>query len=59
MVLGALLVVLNVVTFPTPPADAGLFDIGPFVGLWYLFLMIRVLIVSRRNSGAISDRSSA
>ncbi len=36
LVLGFLVVALNLVSFPTPPANAGLFDVGPFVGLWYL-----------------------
>jgi hypothetical protein len=33
--LGAATLVLNFWTFPTPPAEAGLFDLGPFVGLWF------------------------
>ena len=33
----------NIYTFPDPPADAGLFDLGPFVGLWYLLVTILVL----------------
>lgn len=32
---------LNLYTFPVPPAEAGLFDIGPFVGLWYLATTIQ------------------
>ena len=35
-VLGFLVIVLNLLTFPTPPAEAGSIDVGPFVGLWYL-----------------------
>ncbi len=34
---------INFYTFPTPPANAGLIDVGPFVGSWYLVLMIMVL----------------
>lgn len=34
--LGFLVLALNFYTFPTPPAEAGLIDVGPFVGLWYL-----------------------
>lgn len=33
----------NIYTFPDPPADAGLFDLGPFVGLWYLLVTVLVL----------------
>jgi hypothetical protein len=47
ILVGLLLLVLNIGTFPKPPAEAGLFDAGPFVGLWYIFLSARVLIVAR------------
>lgn len=30
------LLILNFATFPTPPGESGLVDLGPFVGLWYL-----------------------
>lgn len=34
---------LNAYTFPTPPGEADLFDLGPFVGIWYLVVSIMVL----------------
>jgi hypothetical protein len=37
------LLALNLYTFPTPPANAGLVDLGPAVGLWYLVVTILVL----------------
>lgn len=40
--LAALLLILNLVTFPEPPGDAGLMDVGPLVGLWYLAAAIRI-----------------
>lgn len=52
VLVGALLLVLNLATFPVPPAEAGLFDVGPFVGLWYVVLSARVLLVARRESRA-------
>jgi hypothetical protein len=36
LVLAATLLGLNLFTFPTPPAEAGLIDVGPAIGLWYL-----------------------
>jgi hypothetical protein len=47
VLVGLCLLVLNLATFPIPPAEAGLFDAGPFVGLWYVLLSARVLIVWR------------
>ena len=52
VVAGLLLLALNIATFPTPPAEAGLFDAGPFVGLWYVWLSARVLIVAAREPSA-------
>jgi hypothetical protein len=37
-----LLLALNLYTFPTPPADASLFDMGPLVGLWYAAVTVQV-----------------
>ena len=42
-VLGFLVIVLNLIPFPIPPAFAGSIDIGPFVGIWYLVLTIQAL----------------
>lgn len=36
LVLAAAVLGLNLFTFPTPPAEAGLIDVGPAIGLWYL-----------------------
>ena len=38
------LVILNVITFPEPPVESNLFDLGPFVGLGLLCLSIWMLI---------------
>jgi hypothetical protein len=40
---GLLLLVLNLWTFPIPPGESGLFDVGPFVGLWFMVLSVRML----------------
>lgn len=41
--IGHFLLVFNLATFPTPPADAGLIDFGPFVGIWYLVATILII----------------
>lgn len=43
MVLATALAVLNFATFPTPPASAGLVDVGPLVGLWYVAASVQML----------------
>ena len=39
----SLLLVLNLWTFPAPPGESGLIDVGPFVGLWFVVLSLRML----------------
>ncbi len=39
----AALAVLNIATFPTPPGNAGLVDLGPAAGLWYLVVSVQTL----------------
>ncbi|MGA2260111.1 MAG: hypothetical protein ABSH28_01610 [Acidobacteriota bacterium] len=49
------LLVLNFYTFPAPPADAGLVDPGPAIGLWYLVVTIemwRSLSWAKRRASA-------
>lgn len=36
----ALVLGLNLWTFPVPPAAAGLFDAGPILGLWYVAIIL-------------------
>jgi hypothetical protein len=49
MILGILMLVLNAATFPWPPGEAGLFDIGPFVGTYMLVIAIRFIVLARRE----------
>ena len=44
VVIGLAGLYLNFSTFPTPPGQAGSFDIGPLAGLWFLALMIMIII---------------
>ena len=43
------LLTLNLYTFPNAPAESGLFDLGPFLGLWTLVVFIWFLMVLRKE----------
>jgi hypothetical protein len=43
LVIALALLVVNLWTFPTPPGDAGLIDLGPALGLWYLAVTLRMI----------------
>lgn len=43
--LSAGLLVLNMITFPNAPAESGLFDLGPFLGIWILVFFIWFTVV--------------
>jgi hypothetical protein len=47
-ILGAALIGLNAATFPWPPGDRGLVDIGPFVGLFVLALATRLALLGAK-----------
>lgn len=47
IVLGVALIGLNAATFPWPPGDHGLFDIGPVVGLFVAALGVRLVVLGR------------
>lgn len=47
VVIAALLLALNVATFPTPPGEAGSVDVGPLLALWFLLAFARVLWLAR------------
>ena len=48
MALGIALIGLNAATFPWPPGDRGLFDIGPVIGMFVLLLSARLTLLGRR-----------
>lgn len=47
--MGALLIILNVSTFPVPPADKGLFDIGPFIAVTLYGLAVHLILLGFKN----------
>ncbi len=50
VVLGLGLIGLNAATFPWPPGDHGLVDLGPVAGLFMLALAARLALLGRRAS---------
>lgn len=54
--LGAALAVLNLATFPTPPASAGLVDLGPLVALWYAAVSVQTLRSVKWARGCMEER---
>lgn len=44
IILAVGLFVFNIYTFPTPPGEANLIDLGPFVALWYVAVSIMILL---------------
>ena len=53
--LAAGLLALNMITFPTAPAEAGLFDLGPFLGIWTLVVYIWFTVVVFKRKSAIAS----
>jgi len=44
LIIATSLLGLNVYSFPVPPDEAGLIDLGPLLGLWYAAVAIRTLL---------------
>lgn len=59
VVLGLGLLMSNLYAFPTPPANTGLIDLGPFIGLWYLAVSVqmwRSLGWAQAVTGGVNNR---
>jgi hypothetical protein len=50
MVVAAGLLILNMSSFPVPPAEAGLVDLGPVTGVWWLAVITAGLIERRARA---------
>lgn len=44
---GVALIALNAATFPWPPGDHGLIDIGPFIALFFVAMAARLIVLGR------------
>lgn len=49
---------LNLFTFPYVPAESGLFDLGPLIGVWFAALLIQVVRMARKEPSEFWDRVS-
>jgi hypothetical protein len=49
IVIGVCGLTLNLWTYPTPPGDAGLFDGGFLIGLWFLAFVVQTIRVYRQR----------
>ncbi len=45
------LLTFNLWTFPRPPADSGLVDLGPATAVWWIAVIVRVALSKRVRSG--------
>jgi len=50
VVLGIALILLNASTFPWPPGSHGLFDIGPWIALFFVGVGVRLIMLGRAGS---------
>jgi hypothetical protein len=41
----------NAATFPWPPGDRGLVDIGPFIALFWVVVAVRLIVLGRKTRG--------
>ncbi len=46
-ILGLAIIAVNLYTFPYPPAQEGIIDIGPIIGIFMIFFAIRTAILGR------------
>lgn len=62
LLIAGLFLIFNIATFPDPPDTAGLVDLGPMLGLWYLVVYVRLGVSSvlrkrqHRRSTALLSR---
>lgn len=55
IIAGVLLAGFNLATFPLPPSQSGLFDVGPFTVIWWLSIIALGHFESRKQREAKED----
>jgi len=62
VLISVLFLIFNIATFPKPPDTAGLVDLGPLVGLWYLVVYVRLgvatVLLKRQQRSSTAALSS-
>jgi hypothetical protein len=52
------LLAFNLWAFPVPPADAGLVDLGPVTGAWWVIVIVILLRTERKPGEHVNARIS-
>lgn len=59
IIIASLALIFNLYTFPTSPADAGLIDLGPGIGLWYLLVIFILMRIYKKICSDSENPSNA
>jgi hypothetical protein len=57
LLVGATFLAMKLWTYPIPPAEAGLFDLGPGMGAWYMAFASVILLTARSTAAAFDARA--
>jgi hypothetical protein len=56
IVISLLMILFNIISFPTPPAEIGSVDLGPLMGLWGLAVTITILVNYKWIDSRVAQR---
>ena len=55
---GLSLLLLNLWSFPYPPGESGLIDLGPLTGVWWIWILFVLIKIDRREKMSINEEKS-